>query len=313
MTPSVYEKLHRLELKSILVLDILLETRNLSEVGRQLNMRQGNVSYHLAKLRTALNDPLLVKSGKGYALTSRAVSIKNGLHDSLTMLQNTLFDKPFNPLTVNTTYKVMADPIGAGLLIPRLLSRLRKEAPSITIEHISIQQEITEAMAGGLADIVIYNLPESQPELNSQLITSMDSYLIIDENHPLRDTDFSYEKIFSYPTIQRYPKGNLEHQITQILQSQNLTRTVSFIAASFEILGDIIPGSENVAFCSEADRYALANIPGLHFHKLENMEPAATYALWHPRCENDPLHQFMRKIVIEECLQLATIFSLSRS
>ena len=313
MPLSVYEKLHTLELKSILVLDVLLETRNLSEVGRRLNMRQGNISYHLAKLRTALDDPLLVKSGKGYTLTSRAVSIKNSLHDSLSTLQNTLFDKPFNPLTTKASYKIMADPIGAGLLIPRLLSRLRKEAPSITIEHIWTQQEITGAMAGGLADIVIYNLADSLPELNNQLITRLDSYLVIDENHPLCDTDFSYDKIFSYPTIQRYPKGYVEHQIAEILQSHNLTRTISYIAPSFDTLRDVIPGSENAAFCSEADRYALANIPGLHFQKLENMEPAATYALWHPRCDNDPLHQFMRKIVIEECLQLATIFSLSRS
>ncbi|AMO57137.1 hypothetical protein GZ77_00480 [Endozoicomonas montiporae] len=313
MSPSVYEKLHKLELKSILVLDILLETRNLSEVGRQLNMRQGNVSYHLAKLRTALDDPLLVKSGKGYALTSRATSINNKLHDSLSTLQDTLFDKPFNPLTESRTYKIMTDPIGAGLLIPRLLTRLRTEAPSITIEHVPAQHEITEALATEQADIAIYNLPENLPELNSQFITSMATYLVMDESHPLRETGFSYEDIFNYPTIQRYPKGSIEHQLTRILESRNLKRTVSFIAQSFNLLKEIIPGSESVAFCSEADKYTLDSTPGLHFHKLKQMEPVPNYALWHPRCENDPLHQFMRKIVIEECLQLATIFSLSRS
>ncbi|MET4693739.1 LysR family transcriptional regulator [Endozoicomonas lisbonensis] len=313
MSPSVYEKLHTLELKSLLVLDILLETRNLSEVGRQLSMRQGNVSYHLAKLRTALDDQLLVKSGKGYTLTSRAANIKKSLHQSLANLQDSLFDEPFNPKTATITFRIMADPIGAGLLIPRLLSRLKTEAPSITIEHIPAQKKITEVMASGMADVVLYNLPEQVPELNSHLIATMSIYLVTDKKHPIRKTDYSFEKIFSYPTIQRYPYGYIEHELSQITQSRNLTRSVSFIAPSFELLRDIIPGSENVAFCFEADKYALSNNPDLHFHKLEQMAPSPTYAMWHPRCDNDPVHQFMRKIIIEECLQLATIFSLSGS
>ncbi|WP_267117131.1 helix-turn-helix domain-containing protein, partial [Xanthomonas sacchari] len=57
--------LRRLDLNLLLTLDTLLDTHNVTRAAARLHLSQPSVSVHLAKLREALGDPLLLPGPRG--------------------------------------------------------------------------------------------------------------------------------------------------------------------------------------------------------------------------------------------------------
>src|ERR1700723_1811702 len=65
-----------MDLNLLVVLDVLLEEESVSRAAERLNMSVPAVSRALGRLRTALGDPLLVRSGRGLRPTATAVDLK---------------------------------------------------------------------------------------------------------------------------------------------------------------------------------------------------------------------------------------------
>ena len=55
--------MNRLDIKQLRVLHALLESKNLSQVARQMGLTQQAISEHLRKLRDLFDDRLLVRQG----------------------------------------------------------------------------------------------------------------------------------------------------------------------------------------------------------------------------------------------------------
>ena len=65
-----------MDLNLLVVLDVLLEEESVSRAAERLNMSVPAVSRALGRLRAALGDPLLVRSGRGLRPTATAVDLK---------------------------------------------------------------------------------------------------------------------------------------------------------------------------------------------------------------------------------------------
>src|SRR5437763_1783560 len=61
-----------LDLNLLLVLDAVLESRSVTQAARRLHLSQSAVSNALARTRSMLGDPLLVRDGRGLVPTPRA-------------------------------------------------------------------------------------------------------------------------------------------------------------------------------------------------------------------------------------------------
>ena len=64
--------LQNLDLNLLVVLDALLNNRSVSRAAKRLNLSQPALSASLKRLRTAMQDPLLVRDGLHMVLTPRA-------------------------------------------------------------------------------------------------------------------------------------------------------------------------------------------------------------------------------------------------
>ncbi|WP_238122571.1 MULTISPECIES: glycosyl transferase family protein [unclassified Xanthobacter] len=63
------------------VLDVLLTTRSVTAAARQLGLQPSGVSRILGELRTALDDTLLIRSGRGLVPTPKAESLRPQIRD----------------------------------------------------------------------------------------------------------------------------------------------------------------------------------------------------------------------------------------
>ena len=79
--------LRGLDLNLLVTLDVLLSEHNVTRAAQRLNFSQPSVSVHLAKLRDALGDPLLLPGPRGMRPTARAEALREPLREALQALE----------------------------------------------------------------------------------------------------------------------------------------------------------------------------------------------------------------------------------
>ena len=64
----------------LVALDALLAERGVTGAARRVHVTPSAMSHSLAELRELFDDPLLVRAGRGMALTPRAEALRRPLH-----------------------------------------------------------------------------------------------------------------------------------------------------------------------------------------------------------------------------------------
>src|SRR3954467_13858154 len=79
-----------LDLNLLRVFDQVMAERNLTRAARNLNMTQPAVSNALSRLRDAVGDKLVARSGYGVEPTPRALSLWPAIADALRQMESSL-------------------------------------------------------------------------------------------------------------------------------------------------------------------------------------------------------------------------------
>ena len=106
---AVRRALAAVDLNLLPVLDALLETHSVTESGRRLGLSQPAVSRALARLRAALDDELLVRTGRVMVPTPRALALQQPLRDTLHQVHSLVRPvAPFDPAQHARRWRVVA-------------------------------------------------------------------------------------------------------------------------------------------------------------------------------------------------------------
>ena len=148
--------LSALDLNLLLVLDSVLGERSVARAARRLHVTPSAVSNALARLRAALGDPLLVRSGRGVVPTPRAAALAPAIARALRDLDQAIHGGAFDPSTSDRAITLaMADVIQL-VKLPAIVGALAAAMPRVRLRVLSID---TLFASGGLAgtevDVVI--------------------------------------------------------------------------------------------------------------------------------------------------------------
>src|ERR1700760_3714946 len=126
--------LRRFDLNLLVVFDVLMTERSVTRAAERLGRTQSAVSHSLSRLRAQFGDPLLVKGGLRMQPTAIALDLIEQARPILGGIQRVLSPQQvFDAPTAARTFRLAA-PYFMVALYSDLLSRLRKEAPSVSIE-----------------------------------------------------------------------------------------------------------------------------------------------------------------------------------
>src|SRR5918912_2734754 len=92
------------DLNLLRVFDQVMADRNLTRAARHLAMTQPAVSNALNRLREALGDRLVTRSGYGVEPTPKALSMWPAVSDALRQLESTLAPGAFDPQHASNTF-----------------------------------------------------------------------------------------------------------------------------------------------------------------------------------------------------------------
>ena len=139
--------LRNFDLNLLVCFDALMSERNVSKAAEKVFLSQSGMSHALSRLRTLLDDPILMRTEQGMMPTPRALEMEVPVREMLNRINRTLYtQKPFDPLTSDRTFVLYCTEYFECLVMPKLMAHLEKVAP-----HCSI-----------VAEILTYELPESK-------------------------------------------------------------------------------------------------------------------------------------------------------
>ena len=110
------------DLNLLVVLHTLINERSVSNTAKKLHLSQPATSAALKRLRLALGDPILVREGLHMVPTPRAEQLAEPIQAILSAIEHTLTaPQPFDPSTINRTFKIATNDYGTFVLVPMLM------------------------------------------------------------------------------------------------------------------------------------------------------------------------------------------------
>src|SRR5262245_15403236 len=141
--------LRRLDLNLLVVFEVLMAECSVTRTAERLGRTQSAVSHALARLRTQLGDPLLVKGGKHMLPTAFALDFLEEIRPILRNIRRVLSPRHvFDPLASRRVFRLSA-PDFMFTLFADLLARLRAEAPGVAIEWTGLRPSMLLDLADG--------------------------------------------------------------------------------------------------------------------------------------------------------------------
>jgi DNA-binding transcriptional LysR family regulator len=144
------------DLNLLLVLDTVLAERSMVRAARRLHVTPSAISNALARLRAALGDPLIVRSGRGIAPTPRAAELAPALARALHDLGQAIHGNVFDPAVTTRSFTLAIADVGQVVRLPRLVALLGAEMPRARLRVVGIDSLVSlGGLAGPEVDVAI--------------------------------------------------------------------------------------------------------------------------------------------------------------
>ncbi|MYL96478.1 LysR family transcriptional regulator [Novosphingobium sp. FGD1] len=289
----------------LLVLAMLLKTKSVSGTALMLGTSQPSISRSLAKLREALNDPLLVRSGAGMIRTHRGDELVGKLADWVATTSSLLTERTFDPAGVERRFRIASTDFGVMAVILPALAALREEAPGIAIDVLPLNHATHRSLAQGDIDIAISGLEHDASQMH-QLHLFRDSFVCVTRpGHPLavEDGPVSLDAFLAHPHLGLTVSDAELDRVAMVLgpaaEGRRVAASVPYFALAPDLLlaGDLVMVVPSRALQGFARGNALSARPA-----PEEIGKLDYWLLWHERSQRDPASAWLRERLNAACM-----------
>jgi DNA-binding transcriptional LysR family regulator len=177
--------LRTFDLNLLRALDALLTEPQVSAAARRLNLSQPATSAALARLRTALSDQLLTRSGNQMLLTPLAVSLRPQVRRILSDIEQTLRDaSSFDAALSERCFRVAANDYATVVALAPLVERIRLHAPRIVVEVVPLDDRFEERLAEDDYDLAIRDRWSLQGSQRLETLFTEEYVCVARADHP---------------------------------------------------------------------------------------------------------------------------------
>jgi DNA-binding transcriptional LysR family regulator len=287
-----------LDLRLLGILDALIAERNVTRTAERLHMTQPAVSHALAKLRRAFGDPLFVPTRGGMAPTSRALEIAAPARTALEAMGQAFAKRAaFAPAAARQTFRVATNDYVSFMLLPKLLRRLRDEAPGVRLQ-ISAFDPARDwvQLEHGTLDFAVAYFKSVPGGLHSRGVFAERYCCIARRGHPAIRKRLTLAQYLALEHIVMSPF--ITGLVDERLAEQGKRRQVALAIPQFLLIPELVAQTDFLATMGErvARRFA-ARLPLQVFPLPLAVERVAITLVWHPRRHAELGHQWLRGVI----------------
>lgn len=293
------DNLRRLDLNLLLTLDALLAEHNVTRAAERLHLSQPAVSVHLARLREAFGDPLLLPGPRGMRPTARADALREPLRQALEGLAQAVAPStPFDPAAADQTWRVAATDYAESAILLPALTAIRTQAPGTRLAVLeAVPTRMARQAEQGEIDLAFHTTDGAPPGLRARPLFTETYVLAARAGHPRLKRRPSLKQFCDLEHVIMSPDGGGFRGVTDdALAEAGLTRRVVLSVPHFMAMLHIVAHTDMVAMVPE--RLVRGNAA------LKIMEPPLAIPgyemamLWHERRHRDPAHQWLREQIV---------------
>ena len=291
--------LRSFDLNLLVVLHALITERSVSLAATKLHLSQPATSAALKRLRSAFNDPLLVRDGLKMVLTPRAEELLMPLENILGQIGTLNTPRGFDPAIFQGTMRIATNDYGAFVLIPLLMNRLQHIAPGIDVEVWEIGRDALAALNEGKIDLAIADGWTLKQCKATEVLFSETFTCLVRQEHPRIQTALTLEQYLAEKHVLVSPRGIVAGHVDAILAQRGLSRHINLTLPHVLTVPRAIATTDYIV--TLATRIADALAP---HHQLKLFPPPIPIdgfeiaMAWKPRMANDPAIQWLRSELI---------------
>jgi DNA-binding transcriptional LysR family regulator len=299
------------DLNLLRVFDQVMAERNLTRAARNLSMTQPAVSNALNRLREALDDRLVSRSGYGVEPTARALALWPSVSDALRRLEATLTPGEFVATQASNTFTLAMADATAAEVMPGLVQIMERDAPGITVRALPLTtRDPRRLLEDGTVDLAVGYFPAVLADLTAQeQATGMGAFeyqrlyegvyvCVMRKGHPLARGPLTLKRYCEarhmLVSFSGRPFGFVDEALASIGRSRRVVLTVN----QFFTAGLVVETSDLLTvlprhFIGSTGRAAALEQRELPFH----VPPVHVDALWHRRQGQRSDHAWLRLAV----------------
>lgn len=292
--------LRRHDLNLIPILHALLRHQNVTKAGAEVGLSQSATSHALMRLRELFGDPLLVASGRDMLLSRKAETMLDLLQVSVSTLEQLFEARPFEPSQSERHFRIATSDYVSVMFLPKLLRRLREEAPGVTAEVLWDVSDATAKLRGGHLDMII--LPRGSITADGVVAGTIyeDSLVVVtcaEGDGPPRSltlAEFSASRLIVFRRQTSLIRGFAEQQ----LLANNIALEDALFVPDFLMIPMIVAESDYVALLHK--RFATKMQSFLPLALTPPPFPVGEFHLdgyWATNSDRDPGHRWFRDLL----------------
>jgi DNA-binding transcriptional LysR family regulator len=259
------------------------------------------VSNALARLRAALDDPLVARSGRGIVPTRRALELAPLLARALQDLDEAVAGRAFDPGSTAREVTLAIADSGQVMRLPALVSLLAREMPRIRLRVVGIDTLLSSGgLSGTEIDVAVVALPERPSGVHTVRLYDERTALVARRGHPQVGARVSKSTLASlrHVDVQVAP-GRGYRYLPASYARLGIARDVALVVPSFTTAAAVVAATDFVATLPESLVAALGT--GLGVRAVAAPVPSLTISIklaWHERTHRDPAMAAVRDVIV---------------
>jgi DNA-binding transcriptional LysR family regulator len=308
---KAFPNFRNLDLNLLRVFDQVMAERNLTRAARNLAMTQPAVSNALNRLREAVGDKLVVRSGYGVEPTPRALALWPAIADGLRQMESSLTPGDFVASEAATTFVLgMADATAAEL-VPGLVEIIERDAPGVSMRVLPLTtRDPRRLLDEGQLDLAVGFFPLVLADLSAQTqgggmapfdhqrLFAGQYVCVMRKGHPLATGPLTIKRYCAAHHLLVSFSGRSYGFVDESLASLGRKRRVVMTVNQFFTAGRVVAGSDLltvlprhfVSITGMAEGFVLRELPF-------EVAPVLVDSLWHRRQGHRSDHAWLRLAV----------------
>jgi DNA-binding transcriptional LysR family regulator len=300
-----------LDLNLLRVFDQVMAERNLTRAARNLSMTQPAVSNALQRLRDALGDRLVVRSGYGVEPTPMALALWPTISDALRQLEASITPGDFVASQASTTFVLAMADATAAELMPGLVEILERDATGVSMRVLPLTtRDPRQLLDEGHMDLAVGFFPAVLADLTAQAqqggLAAFDHQRLYDgeyvcvmrRGNPLASGPLTLDRYCAAHHLLVSFSGRPYGFVDEALASLDRKRRVVLTVNQFFTAGRVVLNSDLLTVLPRhflrvtgiADQLVLRELPF-------SVPPVHVDALWHRRQGQRSDHAWLRLAV----------------
>ena len=291
-----------LDLNLLRAFDAIATEGSVTVAGARIGLSQPAMSNALARLRQTFDDPLFVRTPRGMRPTPFAQQLALPVREALRLIQGALQQHAgFEPKTSNNTFRFHMSDIGEMVFLPRLLERVKHEAPGVKIEVVRIPiKDVHAALEAGELDLAIGFLPGLTTGMRQQPLFRERYVCMMRADHPVIGAKISAKQFRAAAHVLVSYAGTGHQVIEETFVAQGLSARIAARVPHFLVVPMILARTDLIVTVPSRVAALFAQTGNFKVLELPFSMPNFEVRLhWHQRFHQDPANRWLREVMTE--------------